>query len=138
MMIGNILINLLSGLVGFIFTFLVTYGNNLLQTSLLRGLLAFIIWFLLAFLLRWVLGVIMKPSDSLENTDLAGDNEEPLGARLDISTPDEDEELKNLLTPKQAEGNGDNGGFTPLQPPKLVTMKDPEELAKAVRHLKEE
>ncbi|NUU61397.1 hypothetical protein HPT30_13730 [Paenibacillus sp. JW14] len=139
MMIGNILINLLSGVVGFMLTFLVTYGNNLLMTSLIRGLFGFITWFLLAFLLRWVLGVMMKQTEPQELTDpAAGDGEEALGARLNISTPDEDEELKNLLKPKPAEGNGDNGGFTPLNPPKLVTMKDPEELAKAVRHLKEE
>lgn len=139
MMIGNILINLLLGLIGFVFTFLVTYGNNLITTSLVRGAIAFVIWFLLAFLLRWVLSIIMNPSRPTEGIEIPGNDEsESLGSRLDISTPDEDEELKNLLKPKQTGGNGDNSGFTPLKPPKLVTMKDPEELAKAVRHLKEE
>lgn len=134
-MIGNILINLLFGLVGFVLTFFVTYSNNLLSTSLLRGLIGFIIWFLLAFLLRWVLGFIMNQSSPPDEPDTEG---EEVGGMLDISTPSEDEELINLLKPKPGQGNGSSEGFKPLTPPKLVSMKDPEELAKAVRHLKEE
>lgn len=134
-MIGNILINLVSGLVGFIFTFFVTYSNNVLGTSLLRSLIAFIIWFLLAFLLRWVLGFIMIQTSPPDEVDTGG---EELGAKLDISTPNEDEELINLLKPKPGQGNENSEGFKPLTPPKLVSMKDPEELVKAVRHLKEE
>ncbi|MNP80381.1 hypothetical protein D3C76_1784720 [compost metagenome] len=57
---------------------------------------------------------------------------------MDLSTPDEEEELKDLLKPKPAAADQGSGDFKPLQPPKLVSMKDPEELAKAVRHLKEE
>lgn len=137
-MIGSILINLLFGLVGFVLTFFVTYSNNLLGTSLLRGLTGFIVWFLLAFLLRWVLGFIMNQSSPQEEEI----EEEELGTKLDISTPSEDEELIDLLKPKpgqgQGQGNGNSEEFKPLTPPKLVTMKDPEELAKAVRHLKEE
>lgn len=136
-MIGNLLINLLFGLVGFVFTFFVTYGNNLLGTSLIRGILGFVIWFMLAFLLRWVLGSIIKESSPQEAFDVSG---EELGAKLDISAPSEDEELLNLLKqkPEPGQGSADSGGFTPLTPPKLVSLKDPEELAKAVRHLKEE
>ncbi|WP_229696125.1 hypothetical protein [Paenibacillus albidus] len=133
------MINLIFGLVGFFFTFITTYGNNLLQTSIIRGLFGFVVWFVLAFLLRWVLGFITKSSASPEAVD---DNPEEggeaLGVKLDISTPDEDDELRNLLKPKPAPEERNSEGFTPLQPPKLVSMKDPEELAKAVRHLKEE
>lgn len=134
-MIGNIVINLLFGVVGFVFTFFITYNNNVLSTSLIRSLLGFAIWFLLAFLLRWVLGIIVNQSPSPDALGAGGDE---LGVKLDISTPDEDQELINLLKPKPAEGNGGSEGFKPLAPPKLVSMKDPEELAKAVRHLKEE
>jgi len=134
-MTGNIFINLLFGLIGFVFTFFVTYSNNVLGTSLLRSLLGFIIWFVLAFLLRWVLGFIMYQSSPPDEQDVDG---EELGAKLDISTPNEDEELINLLKPKPGQGSGNSEGFKPLTPPKLVSMKDPEELAKAVRHLKEE
>ncbi|AIQ47838.1 hypothetical protein R70723_19490 [Paenibacillus sp. FSL R7-0273] len=134
---GKMLISFLSGLIGFLFTFLTNYGHNLLGTSLIRGIYGFILWFVLAFFLRWVLGFIVKQSASGRSSELAGDDE-ALGGNLDLSTPDEDEELINLLKQKPAEDNGGSEGFTPLQPPKLVSMKDPEELAKAVRHLKEE
>ncbi|WNS44812.1 hypothetical protein [Paenibacillus sp. MMS20-IR301] len=134
----KLMLNTLFGMIGFLFTFLTNYGHNLIGTSLIRGIFGFIIWFVLAFILRWVLGSIAGKSPE---PDIEADNEddgERLGARLDIQTPDEDQELKSLLTPKREAGSDENEGFTPLQPPKLVTMKDPEELAKAVRHLKEE
>ncbi|MDQ0193466.1 hypothetical protein [Paenibacillus wynnii] len=139
MMIGNILLNVLFGLIGFVLTFLVTLGNNLLMTSLIRGFFGFILWFMLAFVLRWVLGFIFKESlDPNDSQSSLEENSEALGSTLDISTPDEDEELKNLLKPQPGQGSGSELGFKPLQPPKLVSLKDPEELAKAVRHLKEE
>lgn len=139
MMIGNILFNVLFGLIGFVLTFLVTIGNNLLMTSLIRGVLGFSVWFVLAFVLRWVLGFIFKESPSPQDLQLSVDgNNETLGTTLDVVTPNEDEELKNLLKPQAGQESGSELGFKPLQPPKLVTLKDPEELAKAVRHLKEE
>ncbi|GAF09713.1 hypothetical protein [Paenibacillus pini] len=48
---------------------------------------------------------------------------------------DESNELNELLKPKPNSYQQDGNGFTPLDPPKLVTAKDPEELAMAVRHL---
>ncbi|WP_342561486.1 hypothetical protein NST84_17695 [Paenibacillus sp. FSL R7-0345] len=135
---GKILISLLSGLVGFVFTFLINFGHNLIGTSLIRGIYGFILWFVLAFFLRWVLGFIVKQSPSDEDGAGQAGGNEALGTKFDLSTPDEDDELINLLKQKPAEESGDSQGFTPLQPPKLVSMKDPEELAKAVRHLKEE
>ncbi|MHA6529233.1 hypothetical protein [Paenibacillus sp. BAC0078] len=133
----KILLSLLVGLIGFVFTFLTNYGHNLLGTSLIRGMFGFIVWFLLAFLLILVVSFIMKQSGTSESL---GENPsgEVIGAKLDITTPDEDEELINLLKQTPGEGGEGSGGFMPLQPPKLVSMKDPEELAKAVRHLKEE
>lgn len=130
--------NAIIGLIGFLFTFLTNYGHNLLRTSLFRGIFGFILWFVLAFLLRWVLGYIMNLSSATNASELSGRDHEALGGNLDVRTPDEDEELINLLKPKPAEEQGGGEGFTPLNPPKLVTLKDPEELAKAVRHLKEE
>jgi len=138
-MIGNFLINLIFGLIGFVLTFLVSFGNNLWTTSLIRGFLGFILWFMLAFVLRWVLGTIFQQSPIPEEEQSSGDEgETALGNTLDMVTPDEDEELKNLLKPKPGQGSGSELGFKPLQPPKFVSTKDPEELAKAVRHLKEE
>ncbi|MFC6650352.1 hypothetical protein [Paenibacillus rhizoplanae] len=134
----KLLLNIVAGLIGFVLTFLANNGQNLLGTSLIRGMYGFIIWFVLAFFLRWVLGFITAKEESSDPEAGLFDNGESLGAKLDISTPDEDQELKDLLTPKREAASEELEGFTPLQPPKLVSMKDPEELAKAVRHLKEE
>ncbi|QWU14154.1 hypothetical protein SAMN04487895_101437 [Paenibacillus sophorae] len=139
MMTRTILINLICGLAGFIFTFLFSLRNNLPMTSLFRGLAGFILWFLLAFFLRWILGFIVKQTANSDNpSSSSGDVQETLGAQVDILTPDQNEELKDLLKPKPEREKQENGEFKPLQPPKLVSMKDPEELAKAVRHLKNE
>ncbi len=138
-MIGKMRFNVLFGLIGFVFTFLVSIGNNLLMTSLLRGLFGFILWFMLAFLIRWVLGVIFTQAPKPEEgSSTIPNNNEGLGNSFDVMTPDEDEELKDLLKPKPGQGSGDELGFKPLQPPKLVSTLNPEELAQAVRHLKEE
>ncbi|MDT3424540.1 hypothetical protein J2Z22_000052 [Paenibacillus forsythiae] len=135
----TVLISLSCGLAGFIFTFLFSLRNNLPMTSLFRGLAGFILWFLLALALKWIMGIIGKQTDIPDNpSSSSGDVQETLGAQLDISTPDENEEIKNLLKPESGQGKQENGEFRPLQPPKLVSMKDPEELAKAVRHLKNE
>ncbi|WP_238653769.1 hypothetical protein [Paenibacillus piscarius] len=135
----KLLLNVAAGLVGFVITFLANNGHNVVGTSLIRGIYGFIIWFVLAFLLRWVLSVIIGNSDESGDVESGpsglGDG---LGGKLDISTPDEEQELKDLLTPKKDNESTEHGDFKPLQPPKLVSMKDPEELAKAVRHLKEE
>ncbi|GIO61128.1 MULTISPECIES: hypothetical protein [Paenibacillus] len=129
---GNLLFNLVFGAVGFVLTLLISMGNNLFMTSLIRGLISFVIWFLLAFLLRWVWGVVSVPEAEQEAAA-----EQERGARFDVTTPDESDELNDLLTPRPASDQEDGKGFTPLNPPKLVSAKDPEELAKAVRHLSE-
>ncbi|MEW4369261.1 hypothetical protein [Paenibacillus kandeliae] len=66
----------------------------------------------------------------------ASQEDQDRGNRLDITSPDQDNELNDLLTPKP-DNTGGQEGFAPLDPPKLVSTKqqDPEELAKAVRHL---
>jgi hypothetical protein len=130
---GNLLFNLVFGAVGFVLTLLISMGNNLFMTSLIRGLISFVIWFLLAFLLRWVWGVVSVPEAEHE----AAAAEQERGTRFDVTTPDESDELNDLLTPRPASDQEDGKGFTPLNPPKLVSAKDPEELVKAVRHLSE-
>ncbi len=149
-MIGNIKINVWSGVLGFLITFLFSLGNNLWTTSLVRGCLGFILWFALAFLLRFILGVLATPGSSAGKPPASGvtqavneaegqpvTDETERGNLLDITTPDQDHELNDLLTPKPSHSGGDNG-FAPLNPPKLVSTnkeQDPEELAKALRHL---
>lgn len=131
---GKLRFNLIAGIVGFVFTFIFSIRNNLWMTSMYRALLAFAIWFLLAFLMNWVLAAITGPR--VDGLDDAVQNAHERGTVLDLSTPDEDRELMDLI---QSESSLKEGGdFVPLNPPKLVSTKDPEELAKAVRHLTEE
>lgn len=91
-------------------------------------------WFLLAFVLRWTLGVVARP-DLGNAQSRASSQVDGVGGNLDLTTPDENEDLNELLKPKPEQTDEGNNGFAPLNPPKLVSNKDPEELAKAVRHL---
>ena len=59
------------------------------------------------------------------------------GTRFDLTLPNDNEEINDLLKPKPESSTGDDTGFTPLNLPKLVSAQDPEQLAKAVRHLTE-
>ncbi|WP_411349739.1 hypothetical protein [Paenibacillus sp. WLX2291] len=148
-MIGNIKINLWFGIIGFAITFFASFGNNPWTTSLVRGCFGFALWFMLAFLLRFILGILASPAGAAKKppspagtsgmpgtAEQAVQEDQDRGNRLDITSPDQDNELNNLLTPKPVDSGGQEG-FSPLDPPKLVSTKqqDPEELAKAVRHL---
>ncbi|MBP2001094.1 flagellar biosynthesis/type III secretory pathway M-ring protein FliF/YscJ [Paenibacillus shirakamiensis] len=114
-------------------TFMVSFANNMLLTSFIRGLMAFAVWFVLAFAIRWVFKMISEPQLSADRID-----DYNRGTRLDYTTPDETDELSDLIKPKPDVSQQPNQ-FSPLSPPKLVTtsQRDPEELAKAVRHLTE-
>ncbi|WP_145046334.1 hypothetical protein [Paenibacillus xylanexedens] len=144
-MIGNYRINLGAGIVGFILTFFVAYSSNVLMTSLIRGLIGFVAWFALAYVLRWGMGLLLSsPSDSkgFDYDPLNG--QELRGSQVDIKLEDNGQELNDLLKNGQNASSGEDlppsetkapTGFAPLDPPKLVRTKEPEELAQAVRHL---
>ncbi|MCJ8010627.1 hypothetical protein MUG84_02580 [Paenibacillus sp. KQZ6P-2] len=133
---GNLRFNLVFGVIGFVLTLLLSLTNNLFMTSIIRGLVSFVVWFILAFLLRWVWTVVSVPPG--EAAPMGGIEENnQTGHRLDLTTPDESDELNELLKQKPDLSNERGAGFTPLNPPKLVSTKDPEDLAKAVRHLTE-
>ena len=147
---GTIRVNLIFALIGFVITFLFAVRTNLPVTSLIRGGIAAAVWFLLAFLFRIVLGALeplSKDQESNGSTELGvALDHDVRGARLDLVTPDESDQLNDLLKPDAdktrgtEERNDQANDFQPLNPPKLFTTKekDPEELAKAVRHLKED
>ncbi|MEF2965188.1 hypothetical protein V3851_05025 [Paenibacillus sp. M1] len=141
-MSGKIRIYFLFGFIGFLVTYAVSAGNNLFTTSLFRGLIGFAAWFALSYAAGWVINFLKEQETPPDVKELAAKlDEEEIGSSLDITTPDQNDELIDLL--KQTPDNGQQGEeFTPLQPPKLVKTqgdgdKDPEELAKAVRHLTE-
>lgn len=141
-MATKIVFNWLLGIFGFVFTFIISIRTNLLMTSLIRATLAFVVWFVLAFALRWVIGLLRQTSAELSSQDqstLLVDTDK--GNLLDLTTPDESDELKNLLQQTPELQDTDSNDFTPLDVPRLVktkNTKDPEELAKAVRHLTEQ
>lgn len=144
-MIGNYRINLGAGIVGFILTFFVAYSSNVLMTSLIRGLIGFVAWFALAYALRWGLGLLLTPSLDSKGFDYDPLNgQESKGSQVDIKLEDDGQELNDLLKNGQNASSGEDlppsetkapTGFAPLDPPKLVRTKEPEELAQAVRHL---
>ncbi|WP_138226104.1 hypothetical protein [Paenibacillus algicola] len=128
---------LLAGAAGFIFTFIVSSGNNLWSTAITRACLAFVVWALLAAVLGGVWSAVFRPGQEADAQDEERSAEPLKGAKLDLSTIEQDDqELLNLMKNEQEPQRQENG-FTPLSPPKLVTTKNPEELAKAVRHLSE-
>ncbi|GIO83819.1 hypothetical protein J25TS5_07510 [Paenibacillus faecis] len=137
-MSGKLGYYLLFGFIGFLITYAVSAGNNLFMTSFIRGLIAFAVWFLLAFAANWVITFLKEQEPRPDVRDLTDAlKEQDKGASLDLTTPDQSEELNDLLkqTPKDQSQTQE---FTPLNPPKLVKTlddKDPEELAKVVRHL---
>ncbi|MFF2482626.1 hypothetical protein [Paenibacillus sp. NPDC058071] len=148
-MIGNWRWNLGLGIVGALLTILFSLGKNPLDVMLLRSLYAFIAFAVIAFVLRFALGVILQPP-AIAATPEAEDAQGK-GTQFDASTPDESEDLNELLKAQLEPGAREaapaadkanaaskgNGDFRPLNPPQLVSASnaDPEQLAKAVRHM---
>lgn len=140
-MAGKIRYFLLFGFIGFLITYAVSAGNNLFATSLIRSIVAFAVWFALSWAGSWVINFLKELPPDVETQEEAALAAEPeKGGNLDLTTPDESEEIGDLLkqTPK---GDLSEQEFTPLNPPRLVKTTDdksPEELAKVVRHLTEQ
>jgi polyhydroxyalkanoate synthesis regulator protein len=142
-MSGKVKYYLLIGFIGFLITFAVSSGSNLLATSLIRGGLAFVGWAALAFVGSWMLNFMKEHSQTSEESEmLAAISEQVKGGNLDLTTPDEADEINDLLKqPIEGAVASSHEDFAPLNPPKLVKTpndNDPEELVKVVRHLTEE
>ncbi|MGG4146176.1 hypothetical protein ABEW34_24035 [Paenibacillus algorifonticola] len=145
-MIGNWRWNVGLGLTGVILTILFSLGKNAVTVILLRSVYAFIAFVVIAFILRAVLTFILKPPALLDN---GAAEEDGIGTQFNLTTPDESEDLNQLLKdgldirPAQVEADSkqsmeqEHEPFRPLAPPQLVSAqnKEPEELAKVVRHL---
>jgi hypothetical protein len=140
-MIGSIRWNFIFALIGGLLTFLNSITNNIFTTSLMKSGLSFLAFFLAAFIFRWLLGTMVGLKGSPDFTSLKGDAHK--GTRLDLTTPNEDNELQNLLKPDGRPEEEKNETFSPLTPPKLATKKnvetmEPEELANALRRISED
>lgn len=149
MMIGSLRWNMGIGVIGFVGTFLISAPKNVMKTVLIQSSYSFISLFLLAFVLRWLLGLLIQSSGvSLDPAEKDMDDMLMVkGQTIDLSTPDDSYSKSNsstgsskrYLTDKELSPE-DQTEFAPLKPPKLTTKQDirSEELAKALRHLKDE
>lgn len=141
-MLGTWRWNVGLGIAGPVMTILFSIGHNPLPVIMMRSAYAFAAFFFLGYALRLALHHIAK-SGVPKAEEPSG---EETGKRLDLRMPDETEQLNGLLKSQLVanEGvsrTGDNDGqdaFRPLTPPKLVSAQngDPEQLAKAIRHLR--
>ncbi|OUS71575.1 hypothetical protein B1748_26415 [Paenibacillus sp. MY03] len=151
-MLGSWRWNVGFGIAGVGLTVIFSLGNNPMSVILMRSLYAFVAFFVVAFAARFVLGVILQPP-AIPMGPSEEEADDPRGAEMDLRTPDESDDLNQLLKAQLQQGassspqpatqpvkEGANEGassFKPLSPPQLVSTagKQPEELAKAVRHL---
>ncbi|TYP77630.1 hypothetical protein [Paenibacillus methanolicus] len=142
-MIGTWRWNAALGIIGGLLTMLASMGGNGLLISAVRCVYAFVAFFVLGFLFRAALAMILRQPAPSSETILTDELEdESKGRRVDYATPDESDELSDLLREqmngKQPSVNSEEQPvFKPLQPEKLMSTqnRDPEELAKAIRHL---
>lgn len=141
-MIGTWRWNAVLGMIGGVLTMLASMGSNGLLISAVRCVYAFVAFFVLAYLFRAALAFILRQPVSSETIMTDELEHESKGRRVDYATPDESDELSDLLREqmngKQPSVNSeDKPVFKPLQPEKLMSTqnRDPEELAKAIRHL---
>jgi hypothetical protein len=135
-MIGTWRWNVGFGLFGALLTFLFSVSSNTIVTTIIRSFYAFVTFAALALALRFVLGVLLRPQ-AVPHAPA----EEEKGSLFDLSTPDDESELADLLKEQRADGKDQAvSGFQPLNPAKLVSLDHPrtEEVVQAVRRMTDE
>ncbi|MCU6707127.1 hypothetical protein M6D81_00280 [Paenibacillus sp. J5C_2022] len=143
-MLGSWRWNIGFGLLGALLIIVFSMNSNPMSVVLLRSLYAFVSFFVLAFAARAALAAILKPPAIADDAE---DRQDDGGSQLDLVTPDESGDLNDMLK-AQLQGDADKPGkanaqdaqatdFKPLNPPQFVSADDkqPEHLAKALRHL---
>ncbi|RAV22729.1 hypothetical protein [Paenibacillus contaminans] len=141
-MIGNYRWNSVVALLGVVLTFMMSMGHNSLSTTFMRCLYSFILLFLAVYAFRFLLGTFAGISnDALSGKAFREEtaNDAQKGSWYDMSTPDDDAQIHEMLKGNMNAGQ-DDSSFSPLNPPKLVTKSnmEPEDMAKALRHMSEE
>jgi|GEM_PF-301800 len=152
-MYGNWRFNLITGLVGSIFVFIIAITKNPLLSSLLRTFYSFVAFFLIAYLMRYLLGTFIFPKEEVaQNIEVNSEGTEISGQNIDYSTEQEDVDLNDLLKEQlnktvnasktstnevNSESKVETESFKPLKPTQLFSNKsvEPEEMSKAIRHL---
>ncbi len=145
-MVGSWRWNAVFGLLGVILTIMFSFQSNLPEIVAIRSGYAFISFFVVAYGVRAIFTQIFKPPALTTAEEQA---EASHSGTVDLVTPDETDELNEMLKPqspgssesKTEETNhsaiSERAEFKPLNPPQFATSKnsEPEELAKAIRHL---
>lgn len=132
-MIGSWRWNAIAGASAFALIFLLSYGNNPLPTTTYRAGVSLAVVFAVTYAVRWLLGQAVKGTAAEDpQEDGATDEEAEAGKGQSV----------DLMTPDDADFAGKSSQqFTPLVPPRLSTkgqQLDPEQLARAVRHMSEQ
>ncbi|EFM13082.1 conserved hypothetical protein [Paenibacillus curdlanolyticus YK9] len=143
-MVGTWRWNVGFGVAGGLLTLLFSMNSNTFGVSVIRSGYALAAFFVLAYLFRAVLSFALAPTPGPLGADDRSE-EQTAGSRFEAVTPDETDELHDMLKTtgtnnmnnEQNVASSSGSGFQPLKPPKLVSTqnKEPEELAKAIRHL---
>ena len=145
-MLGSVRWNVIIAFGGMLLTFLFSIQSNLLLTSLLRSFCSFVIIFLLGFPVRWLLAVVVRLNESPRLSDVRADSDAKeedanvKGQHIDLSTPENDEEIAGQMNLPTRRPDEPAPEFTPLNPPKLARKDslDHKQMAEAVRHLANE
>jgi hypothetical protein len=93
--VGSLRWNVSLGIFAMIVTWIFSWGNNLLSTSLIRALMAFVVFFTAAYVFRYFLSFLLclnSPSESIDLDSL--DKQEGKGVNVDLVTPDDDSILQ--------------------------------------------
>lgn len=141
-MIGSWRMNAGFGAFGALLTFLFSYSSNPAGTTLIRSVYAFLAFAAVAFAISLVLGVLLRPGgkDAPPITGQQDGAEEERGGKLDLVTPDEGDELTEMMKERWADGKSEAPSFQPLAPKRLVSLDNPnpEEVVQAIRRLTDE
>lgn len=137
-MIGSIRWNFIVGALAFIVTFALSITKNIWLTTIIRSFYSFAVLFVIVFLCRYLLGTFAG-LNRLSELDQVEDAEGK-GTAVDAVTPDQDEELRELLKSGGDSKEAAADEFSPLNPPKLRAkgQQNPEEMAQAVRQMFDE
>jgi hypothetical protein len=127
------------GAFGALLTLMFSYSSNPLGTTLVHSIYAFLTFTVVAIIIKIVLGQLLQPSNKHEIQLLDGQDEDR-GANLDMITPDEGDELTEMMKERWADGKGGAPSFQPLVPKRLVSLDNPnpEEVVQAIRRLTDE
>ncbi|XID95106.1 hypothetical protein ACF3MZ_11570 [Paenibacillaceae bacterium WGS1546] len=129
------------GAFGALLTMAFSLSSNPFGTTMLRSLYALLAFSGLGLLAKLALGALLNPGARGAAALEPNPDEQERGSMLDLSTPDEEEALSEMLKRQWAEGKAEPiADFQPLQPKRVVSLDhpNPEEVAQAIRRLTDE